>query len=160
MQISEFIEATNTLEQYYDKELTDTQRQIMFEELKNLSVERYRKLISKCLKTCKYMPKIADIIAANLELVGEINEDDRKYYPCNKCDSSGVVFYTKFKNNGNVRIPYTYVARCNCENSKYVNNQIPCYEELGIQISTRLNQIKDTQRNIENIKNVLFKNMN
>lgn len=161
MQLSEFIQATGRLETYYDKELTTEQMQIMYEELKNLSLERYTMLISKCLKTCKYMPKIADIIAANSELIGQVDEEEkREIIPCNKCDGTGYVFYTQFKTNGNIRIPYTFAARCNCENAKYANIKVPSYEELGIEVSNRINQLKDISRGIEQIRKNLLKDVN
>ena len=152
MQLDEFIQATGRLETYYDKELKTEQMQIMYEELKNLSLERYLKLISKCLRTCKYMPKIADILEANNELVGEVTEEKSQIIPCSKCDGTGYVVYTKFIANGNERIPYSYAARCICENGKNANQKVPTYEELGIKISNRINQIKDTTRSIEKIK--------
>lgn len=152
MKLDEFIEATNRLENYYGKELSAEQSQIMFEELEKLSIERYRKLISKCLRTCKYMPKIADILEANNELVGEVTEEKSQIIPCSKCDGTGYVVYTKFIANGNERIPYSYAARCTCENGKNANQKVPTYEELGIKISNRINQIKDTTRSIEKIK--------
>ncbi len=152
MKLDEFIEATNRLENYYGKELSAEQSQIMFEELEKLSIERYRKLISKCLRTCKYMPKIADILEANNELVGEVTEEKNQIIPCSKCDGTGYVVYTKFIANGNERIPYSYAARCTCENGKNANQKVPTYEELGIKISNRINQIKDTTRSIEKIK--------
>ena len=158
MQINEFIEATGTLEKYYNKEFSTEQRQIMYEELKHLSLDRYRQLISKCLRTCKYMPKISDIIEAEMALIGEVKEDKREIFPCTKCDGSGYVLYTKFKTNGNTRIPYTYAARCDCENAKYANQKIPSYLELGITVSTRINQVKDTHRSIESIKSDLINN--
>ena len=152
MKLDEFIEATNRLENYYGKELSAEQSQIMFEELEKLSIEKYRKLISKCLRTCKYMPKIADILEANNELVGEVTEEKKQIIPCSKCDGTGYVVYTKFIANGNERIPYSYAARCTCENGKNANQKVPTYEELGIKISNRINQIKDTTRSIEKIK--------
>ena len=152
MKLDEFIEATNRLENYYCKELSAEQSQIMFEELEKLSIEKYRKLISKCLRTCKYMPKIADILEANNELVGEVTEEKKQIIPCSKCDGTGYVVYTKFIANGNERIPYSYAARCTCENGKNANQKVPTYEELGIKISNRINQIKDTTRSIEKIK--------
>ena len=152
MKLDEFIEATNRLENYYGKEVSAEQSQIMFEELEKLSIEKYRKLISKCLRTCKYMPKIADILEANNELVGEVTEEKKQIIPCSKCDGTGYVVYTKFIANGNERIPYSYAARCTCENGKNANQKVPTYEELGIKISNRINQIKDTTRSIEKIK--------
>ncbi len=157
MQLDEFIESTNRLETYYGKDMSTEQLQIMYEELKHLSLERYKKLLSKCLKTCKYIPKIADIIAANNELIGEAdnNQEKRNLVPCKKCEGSGIVFYTKFISNGNDKLPYTYVARCDCENAKYVNQKIPSILELGINVSTRENQVKDMHRSLKDIKNTL-----
>lgn len=160
MQIDEFIEATTRLETYYGKEFTTEQRQIMFEELKEFTVERYRMLISKCLKTCKYMPKIADIIDANIGLVAQSSEEEsRKVYPCKKCEGKGYVVYTKFETSGGVRIPYSYAARCMCENAKYANSKIPTYAEVGVQIGTKMDQVNDIHRSIEQIKNDLVKKM-
>ena len=153
MKLDEFIEATNRLENYYGKELSAEQSQIMFEELEKLNIERYRKLISKCLKTCKYMPKIADIIAANMELAGETEQEEkRQVIPCSKCDGSGYVLYTKYIANGNIRIPYTFATRCDCENAQYANTKVQMYKEFGIEISNRVNQVNDISRNIEQIK--------
>lgn len=160
MQLNEFIEATGRLETYYNKDLSTEQMKIMYEELKNISLERYKKLISKCLKTCKYMPKIADIMEANMELIGETVEEKKTVFACDKCEGTGYVFYTKFIQNNNMRIPYTHAARCVCENSVNANQKIPTYEELGIQISNRIKQIEDTNRNIEKIKKNLVKNFN
>ena len=157
MQLDEFIEATGRMEIYYGKELTTEQMQIMFEELKYLNIESYKKLISKCLKTCKYMPKIADIIEANINLAGEVKKEvQREKICCNKCDGTGYVFYTVFMDNGNTRIPHTYAARCDCKNAIYANSKVPSINELGIQISSRINQIKDTTRSIEYIKKDLI----
>lgn len=158
MQLDEFIQATGRLETYYDKELKTEQIQIMYEELKNISIDRYVKLISKCIRKCRTMPRISDILEANMELVGEINEDENKQIiPCNKCDGSGYVIFTKFIANGNERIPYSYAARCVCENGKNANQKVPTYEELGIKIGNRINQIRDTTRSIEQIKKDLLK---
>lgn len=158
MQLDEFIEATSKLENYYGKELTTEQSKIMYESLKNLSIEKYRTLIIKCLKTCKYMPKIADIWNANTEISMQITQETRTIYTCDKCEGTGCVFYTKFKANGDTRIPYTYVARCICENAKYINEQIPTYTELGVQIGKRQEQMKDTSRSVEQIKTDLKTN--
>lgn len=159
MQLNEFIEATNTLENYYNKTLTTEQMQIMYDNLKQFSLERYKKLISKCLKTCKYMPKIADIISANMEIADVQEEEKKTVVECPKCNGSGLVQYTVYKQNGNTKMPYLYVARCNCENAKYVNQKIPCYEELGINIGNRLEQVKDATRSIEEINKIKSKMM-
>lgn len=153
MQLDEFIEATNILERYYGKELSTEQMKIMYDILKDFGVERYKKVLVKCLKTCKYMPKIADIFAANNELSGQVQQEENTVKEtCNKCEGTGYVFYTKFLVNGTTRYPYTYVSRCTCKNSRYANQQVPTYQEVGISIGTRSEQIKDKMRCIEIIK--------
>ena len=161
MQINEFIEATGRLETYYGKELTTEQMQIMFEELKNISIDRYVKLISKCLRKCRTMPRISDIISANMELSGETGQEEkRQVMPCSKCDGSGYVLYTKYIANGSIRIPYTFAARCDCENAQYVNSKVSTYKEFGIEISNRVNQVNDISRSIERIKENFIKKFN
>ena len=59
MQINEFIEASNRMERYYDKEYTSEQRQIMYEELKDWNINRYRKAVSIAIRNCKFLPKLA-----------------------------------------------------------------------------------------------------
>jgi hypothetical protein len=158
MTIEEFVEASNRLESYYGKEYTTDQRQIMYEELKNLSVVRYKKLISQCIRSCKYLPKVVDIYTANTELAGiETKDDDRKIFPCDKCNGTGYVYFTKIIQEGDKVIPYVYSARCICENSKYANSKVPSYKELGIEVSNRINQIKDATRDIDEIRKSLLK---
>ncbi len=145
---TEFVEASNKLENYYEKEYTTEQLRIMFEELKELSVERYRKIINKCLRTCKFLPKIADIIKANNELIDNIQTHQENTVACEKCDGTGLVMYVKYKINGANKIPYTFAARCTCENANRLSEQIPRYCDLGIEIGTRKQQIEDVYRKI------------
>lgn len=153
MTLGEFIEANNRLENYYGKEYTTEQRQIMYEELKNINLEKYKKIISKCLRACKYLPKIVDIVEASMNMTGEMEEKKkREIYQCSKCEGTGYVFYTIFKNDGENKMPYTFAARCNCNNSVYANSKVPSIEELGIQVSKRENQVKDLTRDIKQIK--------
>lgn len=65
---TEFVEETNNLEKFFDKELKDFERVIWFKELKNIDVARYRQVIKEAYRQCKFMPKLADIIKINNEL--------------------------------------------------------------------------------------------
>ena len=62
MEINEFIKATSKLEQYFEKEYSNEQRQIMFEEVKNMSLEKYQEAVNNCIRNCKFLPKLADIL--------------------------------------------------------------------------------------------------
>lgn len=118
MNRSEFVEATSRIEQYYDKEYTTQQLQIMFEELSALPVERYRQLISAVIRKSKYLPKIADIMEANVEEPYTGNDTQREVIECKKCNSTGYVLYTKLVKNGGKDLKYTYAAVCSCGNAK------------------------------------------
>lgn len=133
MQISEFIEANNRLEHYYEKEYTTEQRQIMYEELKDLSIERYKKLISECIKTCKFMPKVADIIKANTEYKEQIlKENEKQTVECTYCNRTGYITFNRIYKNANSEINYKYAARCICENGKFANQKIKTFQELNV----------------------------
>lgn len=130
MQINEFIEATNRVEKYFEKEYTNEQRQIMYEELQNISLEKYQKALDSCLRNCKFLPKLADILKFFNEINNVNYEKKREYTPCKICRGSGVVKYTKiFQENG---YKYDFACRCTCKNGEYYSKQIPTFEELGV----------------------------
>ena len=147
MQINEFIEATARLEDYYGKEYTKQQRQIMFDELKHLDIARYKKLVSTVLRTCKYLPKISDFIEADKEepyISENIEEETKEKKDCQICNGTGYIIYKKKIKDGNKELVYDYVAICKCGNSKQYkgweiqdtkhrsNYYTPHMEELGI----------------------------
>lgn len=118
MQINEFIETTSKIEDYYGKEYTNEQRQIMFDELEELDIDRYRKLVSVVLRKCKFLPKIVDFIEANKETPYSQQEGELEKVECKKCNSTGYIVYTKLISDGDKKIPHQYVAVCNCGNAK------------------------------------------
>lgn len=61
MQISEFIQSTSQLEKYFKKEYTEQQRQIMFEQLKDLDIAQYKRAITIALGKCKFLPRVAEL---------------------------------------------------------------------------------------------------
>ena len=117
MQIGEFIEATGRLEKYYDKEYANEQRQIMFDELQGLDINRYKKLISLVIKTSKFLPKVADILEVNRQQPYNIDKEEKQKIECKKCNGTGYLLYTKRINNGDRFLKYTYAAICDCGNA-------------------------------------------
>lgn len=144
MQIGEFIESTGRLEKYYGKEYTNEQRQIMFDELKSFSIERYRQLVTSVLKKCKYLPKISDFIEANKEEPYSQRQEAEKV-ECKKCNSTGYRTYTKIIRDGTRELKNTYAALCDCGNAKqykgweiedkqhFSNFYVPTIKELGLE---------------------------
>lgn len=127
---SEFIEATNRIEQYYDKEYTNEQRKIMFEELKDINIERYRKAVTIVIRNSKFLPKIADIIQANTEIKDIQNTEDVEKVKCDKCNGTGYIDYEK-RIYGQV---YKYACRCTCKNGQRQNHNILTYQEIGLKV--------------------------
>lgn len=113
MQINEFVNITNQIEQFYDKELKEFERRQWFEELKNMTPERYKQISREVYRTCKFFPKLADIISIDKELSYSNKPRNvvEKVY-CDKCNSTGVIFYKKLVEDRE----YEYVARCECQN--------------------------------------------
>ena len=118
MQSGEFIEATGRLEQYYDKEYTNEQRQIMYDELKDIEIERYKRLISIVIRKSKFLPKVADIIDANNEEPYTKYADKQEKIECKKCNSTGYIIYNKVIQDGNKKYTVPYGALCDCRNAR------------------------------------------
>ena len=118
---SDFIEATNRIEQYYDKEYTNEQRKIMFEELKQWNIERYKKSIAIVIRNSKFLPKIADIIQASEEIREIQNNEDIKEVKCDKCNGTGYIEYDK-KMYEQI---YKYACKSTSENRKNKSKKIP-----------------------------------
>lgn len=136
MILSDFVEATSRLEAYYEKEYTDEQRKIMFDELEKLSIEKYRRIIAQCIKSCKFLPKLADMLKVSSEINYASFEKNREYTPCKVCGGKGLVKYSKIFQE--IGYEYDYVCRCNCKNAEYYSKKIPTFEELGIQPEDRV----------------------
>lgn len=115
---SEFIEATSRIEQYYGKEYTNEQRQIMFKEIGDIGIDRFRQLISAIIRKSKFLPKIADFIEANIETPFVSQKDDLQKIECKKCNSTGYLIYTKIIKDGERELKNQYACICNCGNGR------------------------------------------
>ena len=73
MTSGEFIEATSRLEKYFERNYTTEQLQIMYEELKNLSIDRYKQIIARCIRNYKLLPRIAHILEIVNNLIGNVS---------------------------------------------------------------------------------------
>ena len=87
---TEFVEETNNLEKFFDKELKDFERVIWFKELKNIDVARYRQVIKEAYRQCKFMPKLADIIKINNELPKAKIQKEERTEKCDICKNRRV----------------------------------------------------------------------
>ena len=78
MQIAEFVEETSQIEQFFEKELTDFQRENWYQELKYIDIERYRQIVKQVFRKCKFMPKLADIITIQEELLYQQSKKEKQ----------------------------------------------------------------------------------
>ena len=118
MTISEFIDATSRLENYYGKEYKKEVLKIMHEELEHLSLERYKFLISKAIRKCKYLPKVCDFVELEIENPDVTAIEEKERVDCKKCNSTGIIVYAKKIQNGNKALKTQYAAICDCGNHK------------------------------------------
>jgi len=131
MELSEFIEATNRAEKYYEKEYSTEQQKIMFEEVKKMPLEKYQKAIGICIRSCKYLPKLVEILNAANSIIDMNNNNKKIQVPCSICRGSGIVRYYKIlQENG---YEYEYACKCTCKNGENYSKKIPTFEDLGIQ---------------------------
>lgn len=117
MTSGEFIEATGKLENYFAKEYTPEQSRIMYEELKDMNIQRYRQLVSALLRKSKFLPKIADFIEVNREEPYQSSNETKKI-ECKKCNSTGYLTYKRIIKNGDKTMEYEYAYLCDCGNAK------------------------------------------
>ena len=114
MQITEFMQETMKLEKFYAKEMEQYEKDIWYQELKNMPVNRYSQIIKKAFSQCKFMPRLADIVAINKEMISSINNQNQtSKVGCNKCNGDGVIKYYKDIEGKT----YEYFARCICQNA-------------------------------------------
>lgn len=75
MTMAEFIDETDKICEFYEKNINSYERSIWFEELGKLSVERYRQIIRECFRTEKFMPKLANILKIKQILPAKLKEE-------------------------------------------------------------------------------------
>lgn len=126
----EFITTTRKLEQYFAKDYTAEQLKIMFEELKDLPLERYKQIIANIIRTERFLPKIADFLEINAKLPKIVS--DEKKEECLRCQATGIVVYRKLIKQGNEEVFYQFGARCICSNGEKLSKNIPSVLEIGI----------------------------
>jgi hypothetical protein len=125
MTLNEFNTGTDRLEKFYSKQLEDFEKDVWYRELKTMSFKRYDQIIKKIFTECKFMPKLADIIAIHRTL--QYPEEKVETEECNKCKNRGFIIYHEKYND----TLYEMVAKCTCKNAipyKYY----PSINEVGL----------------------------
>jgi RNase P subunit RPR2 len=126
MQTNEFLELTNKMTVNYGKGYSKEQLDILYQNLKHLSKEKYELVVNKIIQTSKFLPKLADLIAMDHDTKIEKKIEKTN---CPICGGTGYVVYKKKVNDSY----YDYGALCSCGNAKeYTNNgyYIPHIEDI------------------------------
>nr|DAL06004.1 MAG TPA: Loader and inhibitor of phage G40P [Caudoviricetes sp.]DAT04998.1 MAG TPA: Loader and inhibitor of phage G40P [Caudoviricetes sp.] len=99
------------IENFYGQKLNEVERDIWYENLKFMSVERFNYILSDIYRTNKFMPRLADILQVHKQIPYTAKKEEREIKSsCKKCNGAGYVFYTKEINNKK----YKYSAVCDC----------------------------------------------
>lgn len=174
MNNKEFIEYIQELENYYGQQLNDTERDIWFNNLQFMSIERFNYIISEIFKINKFMPKLSEILEIHKSIPYDKEEQEIKQH-CDKCNDTGYIIYTKIVEG----MPYQYSAVCDCnrqnryDGSKITdlraksNYYIPTVNEIGLKVENTkptkqqlldsMNKLKNSSIIPENIKDILRK---
>ena len=136
MNNTEFVQTTAKLENYFGKEYTSEQQKIMFDLLKEWSIEKYKRAVNYCIQNCKYLPKIADLKNVDMEVATVKNKEKINFVKCDKCNGEGFIKYFKKIKDGDRTLEYEYIALCTCENAdkqRRINGyNLPTLAEVGL----------------------------
>ena len=130
MNKAEFIEITSKIEKFYMKEYNQEQSRQIYKEFKNETKERYSQIQQEVIKTCKFMPTLADFIEAKNRVFIQRKSKEKLKEKCKLCDGTGMIPYKKY--DPNLGYEYQYVARCVCQNAEGISKLIPEAKEVGI----------------------------
>lgn len=61
MEIQEFVEAKNKLENFYKKEMTKEQTEEWYKDLKNIDIDTFKRAINNLAKKNKFMPTLSEV---------------------------------------------------------------------------------------------------
>lgn len=118
MKLEEFDDELNKLGRFYQKEITDEQRQIWYNELRNLDITRFKYIIAQVYRTSKFLPKLADILEINASLGYSQLKQEQNQNKCKRCNGTGYLIYKKQIDNGTGKMVNDYGAICSCRQKR------------------------------------------
>lgn len=174
----EFIEYVGQIENVYkNQNLSNIEKEIWYENLKFMSIERFNYILAEIYKTSKFRPTLADILQFHKQIPYTAKKEEKEVKSsCKKCNGTGYVFYTKEINNKK----YKYSAVCDCgrcerydgtkcaDPKNKSNYYIPTIAETGLNIQENKptnNEIVKSMKMLQNspiisedIKNLIREN--
>lgn len=174
MNKKEFIDYIKELENFYGQPLNDTEREVWFENLKFMTIQRFNYIIAEVYKTNKFMPKLSEILGIHKSIPYTAMQEQVKLKGnCPKCGNTGYVIYTKLVDGHS----YQFTAVCDCgRQQRYDGRQcadaknqsdyyIPTITEIGIEVKDNkptkqqvyesMLKLKNSQILPESIRNII-----
>ena len=96
MNNKEFMQYTQEIENFYGQKLSDVERNVWYENLKFLTIERFNYIIAEIYKTNKFMPKLSEILDMHKSIPyrATVEVEEVKGY-CKKCNSYSLWFESR-----------------------------------------------------------------
>lgn len=149
------------LENFYNESLNDTEREIWYENLKFMSVERFNYILSELYKINKFMPKLSEVLDMHKQIpYTEKQEEVREH--CEKCNDTGYVVFKKMVQG----MPYEFAVLCTC--GRQNNKDMLTIDDIGLKVETTMpsdeevirsmKKLKDSPIISEDIKNIIREN--
>lgn len=145
MDKKDFLDNVQVLENVYKQDLSADELRIWYENLSFMTTERFCYIIAEVYKTCKYMPKLSEIIAIHKSIpYTALKEQKEVKGDCPKCKNTGYVIYTKAVEGH----PYQFAAVCDCgRQQRYDGRQCadaknqsdyycPTIQEIGLEVKS------------------------
>ena len=90
----EFIEYVGQIENVYkNQNLSNIEKEIWYENLKFMSIERFNYILAEIYKTSKFRPTLADILQFHKQIPYTAKKEEREIKSgCKKCNGTGYVF--------------------------------------------------------------------
>lgn len=174
MNNKDFLDNVQVLENVYKQELSADELRIWYDNLKFMTTERFCYIIAEVYKTCKYMPKLSEILAIHKSIPYTAMQEQKEIKgDCPKCGNTGYVIYTKQKEGHS----YQFTAVCDCgRQQRYDGRQctdaknqsdyyIPTITEIGLEVKDNkpskqqviesMNKVKNSGIISEQIKDII-----
>lgn len=173
MQFKEFNEYIRQLQNFYGQNLSETELDVWYENLKGMSLERFNYVIAEIYRINKFMPRLSEILEVNKTIPYKAMQSEIKSGKCEKCGNTGYVIYTKEVDGHK----YLYSAVCDCgRQTRYDGRQCqiernksdyycPTIKEIGLEVKSNkpsreqvivsMLKVKNTGIVSENIKAIV-----
>lgn len=174
MNNKDFIQYVQEIERFYGQRLNDKEREVWYESLKFMTLERFNYIIAEIYKTNKFMPKLSDVMDMHKQIPYTTATPQKEVNGhCEKCNDTGYIIYTK-EIEGH---PYKYAAVCDCGrqnryDGKTIQDErhrseyyVPTLDEIGLEVKSSkpskqqvlesMTKIKDSSIMPESIKDII-----